>query len=130
MSEEEIKNFINKRKEIEKISIKSYIIRGSIPTSSKELSENDRNKIKKLLYTEDFTQSELADIFGVAQATISRILKIDRENIGGGKYMKVEKWLDSLIKNIDGFNIKKLFELIIKIIINFFKFTDYLSKKL
>ena len=81
MSEEEIKNFINKRKEIEKISIKSYIIRGSIPTSSKELSENDRNKIKKLLYTEDFTQSELADIFGVAQATISRILKIDREKV-------------------------------------------------
>ena len=46
------------------------------------------------------------------------------------KYMKVEKWIDSLIKNIDGFNTKKLFELIIKIIINFFKFTDYLSKNL
>lgn len=44
--------------------------------------------------------------------------------------MKVEKWIDSLIKNIDGFNTKKLFELIIKIIINFFKFTDYLSKNL
>lgn len=35
--------------------------------------------------------------------------------------MKIEKWIDSLIK--------KLFKLIIKIIINFFKFTDYLSKK-
>ena len=46
------------------------------------------------------------------------------------KYMKVEKWIDSLIKNIDGFNTKKLFELIIKIIINFFKLTDYLSKNL
>ena len=46
------------------------------------------------------------------------------------KYMKVEKWMDSLIKNIDGFNTRKLFELIIKIIINFFKFTDYLSKNL
>ncbi|WDF25247.1 hypothetical protein PSC67_01845 [Fusobacterium nucleatum] len=44
--------------------------------------------------------------------------------------MKTEKLIDSLIKNIDGFNVKKLFELIIKIIINFFKFTDYLSKKL
>ena len=44
--------------------------------------------------------------------------------------MKVEKWIDSLIKNIDGFNTKKLFELIIKIIINFFKLTDYLSKNL
>lgn len=43
--------------------------------------------------------------------------------------MKTEKLIDSLIKNIDGFNVKKLFELIIKIIINFFKFTDYLSKK-
>ena len=46
------------------------------------------------------------------------------------KYMKFKKWIDSLIKNIDGFNTKKLFELIIKIIINFFKFTDYLSKNL
>ena len=44
--------------------------------------------------------------------------------------MKTEKLIDSLIKNIDGFNVKKLFELIIKIIINFFKFTDYLSKKI
>ena len=42
--------------------------------------------------------------------------------------MKIEKLIDSLIKNIGGFNIKKLVELIIKIIINFFKFTDYLSK--
>ena len=44
--------------------------------------------------------------------------------------MKTEKLIDSLIKNIEGFNVKKLFELIIKIIINFFKFTDYLSKNL
>ena len=44
--------------------------------------------------------------------------------------MKTEKLIDSLIKNIDGFNVKKLFELTIKIIINFFKFTDYLSKNL
>ena len=44
--------------------------------------------------------------------------------------MKIEKLIDSLIKNIGGFNIKKLVELIIKIIINFFKFTDYLSKNL
>ena len=44
--------------------------------------------------------------------------------------MKTEKLIDSLIKNIDGFNVKKLFELTIKIIINFFKFTDYLSKKI
>ena len=36
--------------------------------------------------------------------------------------MKIEKLIDSLIKNIGGFNIKKLVELIIKIIINFFKF--------
>ena len=32
--------------------------------------------------------------------------------------MKIEKLIDSLIKNIGGFNIKKLVELIIKIIIN------------
>lgn len=44
--------------------------------------------------------------------------------------MKIEKLIDSLIKNIGGFNIKKLVELIIKIIINFFKFTDYLLKNL
>ncbi len=31
--------------------------------------------------------------------------------------MKTEKLIDSLIKNIDGFNIKKLFELFIKKII-------------
>ena len=48
ISEEEIKNFINKRQEIERISIKANIIRETIPTSSKELSENDRNKIKNL----------------------------------------------------------------------------------
>ena len=83
MSEEEIKNFINKRQEIEKISIKANIIRETIPISPKELSENDKNKIKNYYNTGDFTQNELADIFGVAQATISRILKIDRENIGG-----------------------------------------------
>ena len=40
--------------------------------------------------------------------------------------MKTEKLIDSLIKNIDGFNVKKLFELTIKIIINFFKFTFFL----
>ena len=78
ISEEEIKNFINKRQEIERISIKANIIRGSISTLSKVLSENDRNKIKNYYNTGDFSQSELADIFGVAQATISRILKIDR----------------------------------------------------
>ena len=44
--------------------------------------------------------------------------------------MKTEKLIDSLIKNIDSFNVKKLFELIIKNIINFFKLTDYISKKL
>ena len=57
------------------------------------------------------------------------IIQKNMNNLGR-KYMKVEKWIDSLIKNIDGFNTKKLFELIIKIIINFFKFTDYLSKNL
>ena len=44
--------------------------------------------------------------------------------------MKTKKLIDSSMKNIDSFNVKKLFELIIKNIINFFKLTDYISKKL
>jgi len=42
--------------------------------------------------------------------------------------MKTKKLIDSSMKNIDSFNVKKLFELIIKNIINFFKLTDYISK--
>lgn len=83
VSENDIKNLINKKQEIERISIKIKNRKDNLFTLSKELSENDRNKIKNYYNTGDFTQNELADIFGVAQATISRILKIDRENIGG-----------------------------------------------
>lgn len=83
VSENDIKNLINKKQEIERISIKIKNRKDNLFTLSKELSENDRNKIKNYYNTGDFSKSELADIFGVAQATISRILKIDRENIEG-----------------------------------------------
>ncbi|WP_338958401.1 helix-turn-helix domain-containing protein [Fusobacterium vincentii] len=128
MSEEEIKNFINKRQEIERISIKANIIRETIPTSSKELSENDRNKIKNYYNTGDFTQSELADIFGVAQATISRILKIDKENIGvlamDGRLNYEGEGALRIAKNVYPINLKlKLLE------DGYYEFTGTIDKK-
>ena len=82
MSEEEVRIFINKRQEIEEIYLKAKRISERIPISSKELSEDDRNKIKNYYNTGDFTQNELADIFGTAQATVSRVLNADKESIG------------------------------------------------
>ena len=128
ISEEEIKNFINKRQEIERISIKANIIRETIPTSSKELSENDRNKIKNYYNTGNFTQSELADIFGVAQATISRILKIDKENIAvlamDGRLNYEGEGVLRIAKNVYPINLKlKLLE------DGYYEFTGTIDKK-
>ena len=61
--EEEIKNFINDRKEVEKIFLKINIIRDNLSTLSRKLSENDKNKIEKYYNMEDFSQNELVDIF-------------------------------------------------------------------
>lgn len=49
-------------------------------SSSQRLSESEKKKLYYYNKTGDFTQAEIADIFGTTQATVSRIIKkIDEE---------------------------------------------------
>ena len=73
--EEEIKNFINDRKEVEKIFLKINIMGDNLSTLSRKLSENDKNKIEKYYNIEDFSQNELVDIFETTQSTVLRTTK-------------------------------------------------------
>lgn len=75
VSENDIKNLINKKQEIERISIKIKNRKEDLFTLSEELSENMKNKIKNYYNTGDFTQNELAVMFGITQSTISKIIK-------------------------------------------------------
>ena len=75
VSENDIKNIINKKQEIERISIKIKNRKDDLFIFSKELSENVKNKIKNYYNTGDFTQNELATMFGTTQSTISKIIK-------------------------------------------------------
>ena len=83
VSEDDIRNLINKKQEIEDISIKIKDRKEDVFTSFKELTENEKNKIKNYYSTGDFTQNELANIFGTTQSTISKIIKAVRakENV-------------------------------------------------
>ena len=73
--ENDIKNMINKKQEIERISIKIKNRKDDLFIFSKEPSENVKNKIKNYYNTGDFTQNELATMFGTTQSTISKIIK-------------------------------------------------------
>ena len=75
VSENDIKNLINKKQEIERISIKIKNRKDDLFIFSKEPSENVKNKIKNYYNTGDFTQNELATMFGTTQSTISKIIK-------------------------------------------------------
>ena len=75
VSENDIKNMINKKQEIERISIKIKNRKDDLFIFSKEPSENVKNKIKNYYNTGDFTQNELATMFGTTQSTISKIIK-------------------------------------------------------
>jgi len=75
VSENDIKNMINKKQEIERISIKIKNKKDDLFIFSKEPSENVKNKIKNYYNTGDFTQNELATMFGTTQSTISKIIK-------------------------------------------------------
>ena len=75
VSENDIKNMINKKQEIERISIKIKNKKDDLFIFSKEPSENVKNKIKDYYNTGDFTQNELATMFGTTQSTISKIIK-------------------------------------------------------
>ena len=57
VSENDIKNLINKKQEIERISIKIKNRKEDLFTLSEELSENMKNKIKNYYNTGDFTQN-------------------------------------------------------------------------
>ena len=75
VSENDIKNLINKKQEIERISIKIKNRKDNFFTLSKELSGNVKKKIKNYYSTGDFTQNELAIMFGTTQSTISKVIK-------------------------------------------------------
>ena len=75
VSENDIKNMINKKQEIERISIKIKNRKDDLFIFSKKPSENVKNKIKNYYNTGDFTQNELATMFGTTQSTISKIIK-------------------------------------------------------
>lgn len=75
VSENDIKNLINKKQEIERISIKIKNRKDNFFTLSKELSGNVKKKIKNYYSTGDFTQNELAIMFGITQSTISKVIK-------------------------------------------------------
>ena len=77
ISAEDVKNLISKRKEVEEVSIKLTSIVSGIQTNSGELNKTDKEKIKSYYNTGDFTQKELADIFGTTQPTVSRIVNPD-----------------------------------------------------
>ena len=51
--------------------------RTGIQANSGELNKTDKEKIKNYYNTGDFTQKELADIFGTTQPTVSRIVNPD-----------------------------------------------------
>lgn len=77
-STEDVTRVLNVRKEIEVLNKSSErLLEGIVSENStkKRICETDKNKIYFYHKTGDFTQSEIADIFGTTQTTVSRILK-------------------------------------------------------
>ena len=99
VSENDIKNMINKKQEIERISIKIKNRKDDLFIFSKELSENVKNKIKNYYNTGDFTQNELATMFGITQSTISKIIKAVKTKENRMKFIFDEAGVKSVKDN-------------------------------
>jgi hypothetical protein len=99
VSENDIKNMINKKQEIERISIKIKNRKDDLFIFSKELSENVKNKIKNYYNTGDFTQNELATMFGTTQSTISKIIKAVKTKENTMKFIFDEAGVKSVKDN-------------------------------
>ncbi|MFZ8019046.1 MULTISPECIES: hypothetical protein [Fusobacterium] len=97
--ENDIKNMINKKQEIERISIKIKNRKDDLFIFSKELSENVKNKIKNYYNTGDFTQNELATMFGTTQSTISKIIKAVKTKENPMKFIFDEAGVKSVKDN-------------------------------